>query len=142
MADPTVFDSEVSVFKITDTGSTLRDITDYVVAVDGLPGPRELNEATTLNQSGRKWHPTLQNVPFTLELVYSEDASVGTDTVLGPLRTYTSAVAFEYYPAGATGVKYSGNAWVRNYQVTTRVGTLVLARCELQVDGTVTRTTP
>jgi hypothetical protein len=140
MPDPVVWDSGLSVFKITDTGSSERDISDYVVAVDGLPGPRELNEATTLNQTGRKWHPTLQNGAFSLELVYSEDANVGSDTVLGPLRTHTAAVAFKYYPRGTSGKLYSGNAWVRDYKITTRVGALVLARCDLQVNGVVTRT--
>lgn len=140
MADPVVYDSGLSVFKITDTGGQLRDITDYVVNIEGLPGARELNEATTLNQTGRKFHPTLQNAPFTLELVYSEDANVGTDTVLGPLRTHSAAVAFEHYPRGTGGKKYSGNAWVRDYRVITRVGNIVTARCDLQVNGTVTRT--
>ena len=140
MADPVVWDSGLSVFKITDTGAVERDISDYIVAVDGLPGPRELNEATTLNQTGRKWHPTLQNGKFSLEVVYSEDASVGSDTVLGPLRTHSAAVAFKYYPRGTSGKYYSGNAWVEDYKITTRVGTLVLARCDLRVNGAVSRT--
>jgi len=139
----TVFDAQQSVFQIKDTGGTLRDITPYIISVDGLPGPRELSEATTLNSSGREWYPTLENVVVTLELLWSDDADVGTDTVLGPLRTYSSAVDFDYGPEGKTGgdVKYSGTAWVRNYQVVSRVGDLVKARCELQVNGTITRGT-
>ncbi len=58
----TPYDSQLSVFKITDTGAVLRDVSSYIVSVEGLPGPRELNEATTLNQAGRKWHTGLQNV--------------------------------------------------------------------------------
>lgn len=140
MADPVVFDSGLSVFKVTDTGAVERDISDYIVSLEGLPGPRELNDATTLNQTGRKWHPTLQNATITLELVYSEDALVGTDTVLGPLRTHTAAVAFKYYPRGTSGKYYSGNLWVRDYRITTRVGSIVMARADLQVDGVVGRT--
>lgn len=138
-----LFDSQQSVFQITDTGSTLRDITPYIVSIDGLPGPRELAEATTLNDSGRKFYPTLENVVITLELLWSDDANVGSDTVLGPLRTHNAAMAFDYGPEGKSGgdIKYSGNAWVRNYQITSRVGNMVAARCELQVNGTVTRGT-
>ncbi len=140
MADPVVYDSHLSVFKITDTGAVERDISDYIVNIDGLPGPRELSEATTLNRTGRYFHPALENVVITLELVYSEDALVGTDTVLGPLRTHNAAVAFKYYPRGTGGKLYSGNCWVRDYRIVTRVGNIVTARCELQVNGTVTRT--
>ena len=137
------FDSQQSVFQITDTAAALKDITPYIIAIDGLPGPRELAEATTLNSSGREWYPTLENATITLELLWSDDASVGSDTVLGPLRTHSAAVAFDYGPEGkANGdIKYSGNAWVRDYRILSRVGDLVKSRCELQVDGTVSRTT-
>ena len=136
-----LFDSGQSVFQITDTGAVLRDITPYIVSIDGLPGPRELSEATTLSDTGRKWYPILENVVVTLELLWSDDADVGSDTVLGPLRTHTAAVAFDYGPEGkvAGDIKYHGNAWVRNFQILSRVGQMVSARCELQVNGTVTR---
>jgi len=138
------FDSGQSVFQITDvTPGQLRDITPYIVAIDGLPGPRELAEATTLNDTGRKFYPILENVVITLELLWSDDGTIGSDTVLGPLRTHSEAVAFDYGPEGkAQGdIKYHGAAWVRNYQVLSRVGQMVTARCELQVNGTVSRTT-
>jgi hypothetical protein len=140
MADPTVFDSQLSNFKITDTGSVERDITDFIVSIDGLPGPRELSEATTLNRSARAFHPSLENAVITLELVYSEDALVGSDTVLGPLRTHTAAVAFKYYPRGTSGKYYSGSVWVRNYAVLTRIGDIVRSRCELQANTIISRT--
>jgi hypothetical protein len=136
-----LFDSQDSIFEITDTGAVSRDISPYIVSIDGLPGPRELADATSINETGRKFHPTLENSVITLELLWSDDADVGSDTVLGPLRTHTAAVAFKYGPEGKTAgdVKYSGSAWVRNYQITTRVGSMVLARCELQVNGAVAR---
>ena len=139
-----LFDSGQSVFQITDVSpGTLRDITPYIVAIDGLPGPRELAEATTLSDTGRMFYPILENVVITLELLWSDDADVGSDTVLGPLRTHSAAVAFDYGPEGkAEGdIKYHGNAWVRNFQILSRVGQMVSARCELQVNGTVSRTT-
>ncbi len=138
-----LFDSGQSVFQITDTGAVLRDISPYIVAIDGLPGPRELAEATTLADTGRMFYPMLENVVITLELLWSDDALVGSDTVLGPLRTHIAAVAFDYGPEGkAVGdIKYYGNAWVRNFQVLSRVSQMVSARCELQVNGTIARGT-
>ena len=134
-----VYDSGLTVFKITDTGASLRDVSAFITQLDGLPGPRELNDATGLNKTGREFHPTLQNAPFTIEFMWSDDALVGPDTVFGPLRTHTSPTAFEYYPKGGASPKYSGNCWVRNWQITTRVGSLLVGRAECQVNGTVTR---
>jgi hypothetical protein len=137
------FDSQLSVFQIKDTGGTLRDITPYIVSCDGLPGPRELSEATTLNDTSRKWHPSLENPVITLELIWSDDANVGADTVLGPLRAHNAAVDFDYGPEGKTAgdVKYSGTAWVRNYTIISRIGDLVRSRCELQCNSVITRGT-
>lgn len=141
MADPVLFDSSVSKFEIDDIIPQSRDISPYIVAIDGLPGPRELAEATTLVAGGRMWYPILENSVITLELLVSADAGLGSDTVLGPLRTHNAAVAFRYGPMGYTGgkVKYYGNAWVRNYQILSRVGQMLTARCELQVNGKVLR---
>lgn len=137
------FDSQVSKFLINNLADAEQDISPYITGIDGLPGPRELNEATTLNQAGAKWHPTLERVTITLDLLYSVDTLVGTDTVLGPLRTHTAARAFKYGPHGSGGgaIKYSGVAWVRNYVIVTRVGSILTARCELNVDGVVGRGT-
>lgn len=135
-----LFDSQLSVFKITDTTNNSRDVSPYIISIEGLPGPRELNDATPLNQAGRKFHPSLQNVKFTLEVLWSDDANVGSDTVFGPLSRHTAATAFEYYPEGNPGVKYAGNCWVGNYPILTRVGSVLTARVECQVDGVVART--
>jgi len=134
-------DSQDSVFKIDDTGSSLQDLSPYIIAVDGLPGPRKLSDATALGDGGTKWHPSLEDVAFTLELYWSKDTDVGPDTVLGPLRTHTAAVDFEFGPEGAaeTDIKYYGTCWVRNFTVPVRVGNLVFAKAELQVNGKVSR---
>lgn len=137
------FDSNSAVFQITDTGGTLRDISAYIIAINGLPGPRELNDVTALGDTGRKWFPTLQDVTITLELLYDDTATTGPEVILGPLRTHTAAVAFDYGPKGktATFLKYSGTCWVRDFEITTQVGRQVMSRLELKVQGVVTRGT-
>ena len=141
MTDPVVVDSQESVFFIDDTGDVSRDLSPYIVSVDGLPGPRELSDATALGAGGRKWHPSLENVIFNLELMWSKDTEVGPDTVLGPLRQHTSPTDFNYGPEGSTtgDIKYHGKCWVRNFKITTRVGNLVMAAAECQVNGQVSR---
>lgn len=138
-----VFDSKNAKFQITDNGATLRDISAYVIGVRGLPGAREVYDVTALGDGGRKWLPGLENVVITLDLMYSSTALVGADTVLGPLRTDTTARAFDYGPEGtATGkIKYSGSCFVRSYEALSRIGDVVRAVAELVVDGQVTRGT-
>lgn len=139
----TFYPSKDAVFQITDTSSSLRDISPYIISIDGLPGSRELVESTALGATGREWQPGLENVTIVLELQWSDDANVGADTVLGPLSRHTAATAFDFGPEGKTSgdIKYSGSCWVRNYTILGRVGDIVKARCEIQVNGAVSRTT-
>jgi hypothetical protein len=137
------FDSKVSKFRIDDTGSVLRDLSAYLTEVRGLPGARGLNEVTALGDSGAKYIAGLEDVAVTLSGMFDNTATTGPDAVLGPLRTHSSAVDFEYGPEGATSgdVKYSGTCWVTSYALRSRVGDLVGWSAALQVDGTVTRGT-
>ena len=137
------FDSKVSKFLIDDTGGTQRDLSPYITDVRGLPGLRNLNEVTALGDSGAKFIPGLEDVTITLSGIFDDTSSSGPDAVMGPLRTHTSAVDFEYGPKGSgTGnAKYSGTCWVLSYDLRSRVGNLVEWSAALQVEGTVTRGT-
>ncbi len=138
------FDSKVSVFKIDDTGATIRNLSQYITEISGLPGARNLNEVTALGDDGAKFIPGLENVTVSLSGVFDDTATTGPDAVLGPLRTFeTNAVDFEYGPEGATtgDIKYSGTCWVTTYEVASSVGSRVQWSASLQVDGKVTRGT-
>ena len=132
-----------SVFQIANVSAALQDISPYVVSVTGLPGTRDLGPATVIGDAGDKHFPTIQKVTIRLELLWSKDVTVGADTVLGPLLTHTAATAFDYGPEGKAGgdIKYSGNCWVRSYEITSRAGNLVTATAELAVEGIVTKGT-
>ena len=135
------FDSKVSKFLLDDTGGAQRDISTFITEVRGLPGARLLNEVTALGDSGARFIPGLEDVVISLAGLFEDTATSGLDAVLGPLRTHTSAVDFEYGPEGsATGdVKYSGTCWVVQYDLRSRVGSLVEWVCALQVEGAVSR---
>lgn len=138
-----LFDSKTAVFNITDTGATSRDISQYITEISGLPGARNLNEATALGDSGATFHPGLENVTPSISGHYDDTATTGPEAVLGPLRTHTAAVAFDYGPKGSTTgyLKYSGTCWVTEFTVDASVGSLVSWSASLQVEGTVTRGT-
>ena len=133
------FNSKVSVFKIDDTGTTLRDLSAYLTDISGLPGERELLQQTAIGAGGKERDPGLENGRFRMAGFFDDTATSGPDVVLGPLRIHTSAVDFEYYPKGSTGVKYSGTCWCRRYELTSRVGDLVGFIAEFEVHGQVTR---
>ena len=139
-----LFDSKVAKFLITDSGGTAnRDLSAYVTSIGGLPGTRNLNEATAIGDSGATFHPGLENVTISLSGHFDDTATTGPDALLGPLRTHTAAVAFSYGPKGNTSgfVKYSGTFWMTEYTVDASVGSLVLWTASLQVEGVVTRGT-
>ena len=135
------FDSSKSTFEIDDTGGQQRDLSQYINNVNGLPGPRALNPVTGLADAGVKRHPGIEDVPFSLAGAYDDPASSGPDAVLGPLRTHSSAVDFEYGPQGnANGdFMYTGTCWVSDYQVVSQVGSIVSWTASLEVEGVVTR---
>ncbi len=137
----TFFDSKVSKFSIDDSADLPRDLSAYLTEIRGLPGPRSLNEVTALGDSGAKFIPGLEDVTVNLRGLFDDTATAGPDAVLGPLRTNTTPVTFEYGPEGTAvgGVKYSGTCWVTLYELRSRVGNLVEWLATLQVEGTVTR---
>jgi len=132
MTEATVYDSLESVLKLND-GSTLRDISPNIVSIT----PRfasQIHDATALGATHERPYVGMSLTSLDLELVYNEDASVGTDTVLAALLEETDAVAFEYYPrgTGAGKTKFYGTCFIENYQPLTRVGSLVRATATLR----------
>jgi hypothetical protein len=139
----TFFDSRVSIFQITDTGTTLRDISAYITDIGGVPGPRNLNEVTALGDTGAKHIAGLEDVTITLSGIFDDTATTGPDAVLGPLRTDDTARAWDYGPKGKTSgfLKYSGTMKMDGYELGTRVGNRVEWSASLKVQGVVTRGT-
>ena len=135
------FDSRDAVFKIDDTGGTIRNLSAYITDIGGLPGPRNLNEVTALGDTGTKSIPGLEDVTISLSGIFDDTATTGPDAVFGALRTNTAAVDFEYSPKGATTgfVKYSGTCWVETYEVGASVGSRVEFSVSLKVEGAVTK---
>ena len=139
----TFFDSNKSRLLIDDTGGTQRDLSLYITEVSGLLGDRLLRELTGLSDSGAVFLPSVENWRVSVRGLFDDTASSRPDAVLGPLRTHSTTVDFEYEPEGtASGaVKYSGTCWVRNYELRSRVGRLVAWQASIQVEGTVARGT-
>lgn len=136
-------DSSTSVFKLDDSGGTLRTLTAYVDSVDGLPGARELSDVTALSDSGHKYLPTIPNPNFSINGSFDSTATTGPDAIIGGLETATATASFEYHPegTGSGSPKYTGECWLLEYRITSQVGSNVKYSASFQVDGVVTRGT-
>lgn len=129
-----------AVFKLDDSGGTLRTLTSFIENVSGLPGARDFAEVTAMGDSGTKSIPGLQDVKFTIKGHYDSTATTGSYTVLNSLRTATATASFEYSPEGTTGgnPKLSGECWMTEFEVEASVNDKVSFTASFQVDGTVT----
>ena len=134
-------DGRGSRFRIADTGGVMRDLSAYITEVRGLPGERALNEVTALGDSGARFKPGAKTVMFTLSGLFDDTANTGAGAVLGALRYHDTTTAFEYAPAGlaASSVRYTGDCWVKSYELLSRAGELVSWKAALQVEGAVSR---
>ena len=130
-----------AVFKVDDSGGTLRDISAYLVSLDGLPGTPELHDVTGAGgSSGRSFIRGLENVTFTARLVWDDTATTGSWTVASGLRTTSATASFEFGPEGGTGgdVKMSGECWLTSLSSPMDIGNATFVEAEFQVDGAVT----
>lgn len=121
-------------FRITDAGSTLRDISAYLTDA-GLPRSADTAEVSTLGMNSKAYIPGL--LDGTIPISGPWDATVDgyLAGILGMERP------FEYEPAGTgTGkVKYSGDAILTAYEPSTGVSDAGRFSGTFQVTGDVTR---
>ena len=65
------------------------------------------------------------------------------DAIAGAVVGQSATLSFQYSPEGTTSgkVKYTGEAIMTNYSLSSPVGDVVAWSCDLQVSGAVTRGT-
>lgn len=136
----TKFDSVASKFLITDTGAVERDLSVYLTDIEGLPGPRDMLDTTTLGALGHTHIPSITNGQFSLRGIYDDTAVSGPAVVLQGLRKHTAAVTFKYGPKGSTAgfPRRTGTCWVEDYTEETHVGRWVGFNCRILLEGDIT----
>lgn len=123
-----------AVFKITDAGATLRDISAFLTSA-GMPRSADTAEVSTLGSLSKAYIPGLKDGTIPIEGPFDV-------TVDGYLQGILAASkAFEYHPQGTgTGTpKYTGNAILTSYEVSTPVDDAGTLTGEFQITGDVTR---
>lgn len=131
-----------AVFKLDDSGGTLRTLSAFIDNISGLPGARELSEVTAFGDSGTKSIPGLQDVDFSISGHFDSTATTGPNAVINSLRTATATASVEYGPEGSTAamVKFTCECWLTSYEIEASVDDKVSFKAEFKVDGVVTAT--
>ena len=133
---PTFTHGKDAVFKITDAGATLRDISTVLSSVT-LSREVDTAETSALGTSAKTYIPGLNDATISIEGMADVTTSGYLEGILGTTK------AFEFYPAGTAAgqVKYSGNAILTSFESAAEIGGAVTVSGEFQVTGGVTRAT-
>jgi|TARA_B000000557_G_scaffold15795_1_gene12233 predicted secreted protein len=127
-----------SVFKLDNSGGSLTDISTYVNNVD-FPETADVSETTTLGADNKTYIAGLKDATISLSGLWDATA----DAIFGAVVGQSATLSYEYSPEGtASGkVKYTGEAILTSYAISSPVGDAVGYSADLQVSGAVTRGT-
>ena len=127
-----------SVFKLDNASGSLTDISSFVNNVD-FPETADVAETSVLGASNKTYIVGLKDATISLSGLF--DATV--DAILGAVVGQTATLSYEYSPEGtASGkIKYTGEAILTNYALSSPVGDVVAYSADLQCSGAVTRGT-
>lgn len=126
------------VFKITDSGAALRDISSFVTNVQ-FPHEADVAEVSVLGNVAKQFVVGLKNGTFSVDGNYDVTVDGYLIGILG--LAGSPGQAFEYDPAGTgTGMpKYTGNAILTAYNISTSVSDAQKWTATFQITGDVTR---
>lgn len=134
---PTFIHGKSTVFKITDSGATARDIS---TAVSSVSFPREVDatETTSFGSSQRTYIVGLANSTVSVEGYFDSTFDGYLNGIVG-----FAAQTIEYGPMGSTvsNIKYTASAILTSYELSSGVGDAVTFSAEFQITGAVTRGT-
>lgn len=135
---PTFRHGKAAVFKIDDSGGTLRNISDSLNSIS-FPREAEVLETTSFGSSDRTYIVGFKNGTISIE--GSFDATY--DGYLAGALGQDATLSFEYGPEGSTSTytKYTGECILTSYESTAGVGDVVSVSAEFQISGAVTRGT-
>lgn len=132
-----------SYFQLEDSGgSTLRNLTTYLTDVSSTMNQDEA-ETTTKGQTARTFVQGHTDCTISLTGRWDNTVTSGPDVVLAGLIGDTGTCGFEWGPEGGTSgkIKYSGECFLRSYEITSPLEDIVGFTAELRVTGAVTRGT-
>ena len=124
-----------SVFKLDNASGSLTDISSFVNNVD-FPETADVSETTTLGADNKTYIAGLKDATISLAGLWDATA----DAIFGAVVGQSATLSYEYSPEGtASGkIKYTGEAILTSYAISSPVGEAVGYSADLQVSGAVT----
>lgn len=124
-----------AVLKVTSGGS-LRDISQYVTTT-GLAREIDKAETSTLGSTVKSYIQGLTDATIPIEGLYDPTVDGYFAALVG--IPGAGGTAFEFYPAGTAGIKYSGSVIMSKYEIKSGVEGANEISGEFQVTGAITR---
>ena len=140
---PTFKHGKNAYFALDGVSASLVNISDTLNEIS-LPREIETAETTSFGQNDKTYITGLGDATISLSGMF--DATVDTQ-VAGNIANLKSgsvaSLSFEYGPAGSASAnpKFTGEALITSYEVSSPVGDVITYSLELQVTGGVTGTT-
>jgi predicted secreted protein len=132
-----------AVLKLDNSAGTLVDLSSYLNEIS-MPRSIETGETTTFGVNAKTYITGLSDATISLSGNFDSTADAHFSGILSALLTGSiDSVSFEYGKEGSTSgrVKYSGEALLTSYEVSSPVADVVTFSAELQVTGAITRGT-
>ena len=132
-----------AVLKLDNSSGSLVDLSAYLDEIS-MPRSIETGETTTYGTSAKTYITGLSDATISLSGKFDSTADAHFSGILSALLAGTiDSVSFEYGKEGSASgrVKYSGEALLTSYEVSSPVADVVTFSAELQVTGAVTRGT-
>jgi predicted secreted protein len=132
-----------TVFKLDNSSGTLVDLSAYLEEVS-VPRSIETGETTTFGSSAKSYITGLSDATISLSGKFDSTLDAHMAGIITALSAGTiDTVSFEYGPESSTStrIKFSGEAIVTSYEVSSPVADVVTCSIELQVTGAITRGT-
>jgi hypothetical protein len=132
-----------AVLKLDNSSGSLVDLSAYLDEIS-MPRSIETGETTTYGTSAKTYITGLSDATISLSGKFDSTADAHFSGILSALLAGTiDSVSFEYGKEGSASgrVKYSGEALLTSYEVSSPVADVVTFSAELQVTGAITRGT-
>ena len=138
----TQYHGKSTVFKMDDTGGTLRDISAYCDEVS-IKRENSTAETTTFGDSARDYLGGLMDATISVSGKWDDAATTGVDVVVGADLNAVATRSIEYGPSGTTTgrIKYTAEVIITSFEITGNFDDVVTFSMELQTTGGITRTT-
>lgn len=140
---PTFRHGKGAYFQLDNAAGSLVDLSSYITEAS-FPREVEAAETTTFGNQAKTYIVGLSDSSFSISGNFDATIDTQLEALIAALEAGTLASAsWVYGPEGsaATRTKYTGEALVTSYEVSSPVGDVVTFSLELQNTGAVTRTT-